>query len=151
MRSTNRGTPPLQGSTEGISLTFWRSFAAGGSGNVLRVEDVVIKEQHLLILKENIKQSADSLDLGGCWTHGQDDDPKHTAKEVKKWSRDNDMKYLTSDGSSKEAMESLQQTCEKLQESITETGNECLFVCFCVITDAQVVITRIKCACLKAS
>ncbi|KAI3361613.1 hypothetical protein L3Q82_013752, partial [Scortum barcoo] len=78
----------------GSSLMFWWCFAASGTGKLVKVEGIMKKEQYFKILKENIKQSAENLDMGECWTYQQDSDPKRKAKVVKKWFQDNDVNIL---------------------------------------------------------
>ena len=72
----------------------WGCFSASGPGNLVKVDGIMKKEQYIKILEENIKQSAEKLHLGENWTYQQDNDPKHTAKSVKKWFRDNDVDIL---------------------------------------------------------
>ncbi|KAK3514067.1 hypothetical protein QTP70_002909 [Hemibagrus guttatus] len=50
------------------------------------------KEQYIKIL--NIRQSAEKLGLGHQWTFQHDNDPKHTAKVVKKWLADKNINAL---------------------------------------------------------
>ncbi|KAK3568239.1 hypothetical protein QTP86_002003 [Hemibagrus guttatus] len=61
---------------------------AGGPGNLITVNGTMKKEQYIKILNNNIRQSAEELGLGHQWTFQPDNDPKHTAKVVKKWSTD---------------------------------------------------------------
>ena len=49
------------------------------------------KEDYIRILDENVKESAEKLQLGHNRMYQLDNDPKHTAKVVKKWSKDNDV------------------------------------------------------------
>ena len=78
----------------GGSIMLWGCFSASGPGNLVKVDGIMKKEQYIKILEENIKQSTEKLHLGEHWTYQQDNDPKHTAKSVKKWFRDNDVDVL---------------------------------------------------------
>ncbi|KAK3557409.1 hypothetical protein QTP70_026653 [Hemibagrus guttatus] len=62
---------------------FWGCFSAGVPGNLITVNGTMKKEQYIKILN-NIRQSAEKLSLGHQWTFQNDNDPKHTAKVVKK-------------------------------------------------------------------
>ncbi|XP_068129732.1 laminin subunit beta-4 [Hyperolius riggenbachi] len=57
---------------------------ANGPGNPITVNGTMNKEQYMRIFNENIKQSAEKLGLGHQWTFQHANDPKHTAKVVKK-------------------------------------------------------------------
>lgn len=78
----------------GGSIMLWGCFSANGSGNLVKVEGIMRKEQYIKILEENLKQAAENLNLGEYWTYQQDNDPKHTAKVVKKWFQDNDINVM---------------------------------------------------------
>ena len=52
------------------------------------------KEDYIKILDENVKDSAGKFQLGHNWKYEQDNDPKHTAKVVKKWFKDNNVNIL---------------------------------------------------------
>lgn len=78
----------------GGSIMLWGCFSASGPGNLIKVNGIMKKEQYMEILEENIKQSAEKLDLGQQWIFQQDNDPKHTAKVVKKWLKDNNVTVL---------------------------------------------------------
>lgn len=78
----------------GGSIMLWGCFSASGTGNLVKVEGIMRKEQYMKIMNENIRQSAKKLGLGSKWTYQQDNDPKHTAKMVKKWFQDNNINVL---------------------------------------------------------
>ncbi|KAK3565294.1 hypothetical protein QTP86_004792 [Hemibagrus guttatus] len=59
-------------------------FYAGGPVNLITVNGTMKKEQYIKILNNNIRQSAEKLGLGHQWTFQHDNEPKHTAKVVKK-------------------------------------------------------------------
>ncbi|KAK3561467.1 hypothetical protein QTP86_003888 [Hemibagrus guttatus] len=68
--------------------------AAGGPGNLITVNGTMKKEQYIKILNNNIRQSAEKLGLGHQWTFQHDNNPKHTAKMVKKWLADKNINVL---------------------------------------------------------
>ncbi|KAK3518577.1 hypothetical protein QTP70_004094 [Hemibagrus guttatus] len=78
----------------GGNLMFWGCFLAGGPGNLITVNGTMKKEQYIKILNNNIRQSAEKLGLGHQWTFQHDNDPKHTAKVVKKWLADKNINVL---------------------------------------------------------
>jgi transposase len=78
----------------GGSIMLWGCFSASGPGNLVKVDGIMHKEVYIRILEENIKQSAQKLRLGRKWIYQQDNDPKHTAKVVKKWFDDNNVNVL---------------------------------------------------------
>ena len=59
-------------------------FAASGTGALEKVSRIM-KEEYLQILQENLKSSARRLGLGCSWMFQQDNDPKRTSTEAKKW------------------------------------------------------------------
>ncbi|KAK3531126.1 hypothetical protein QTP70_012493 [Hemibagrus guttatus] len=69
-------------------------FYAGGPGNLITVNGIMKKEQYIKILNNNIRQSAEKLGLGHQWTFQHNNDPKHTAKVVKKWLADKNINVL---------------------------------------------------------
>ena len=69
-------------------------FSANGPGNLVKVNGITRKECYIKILEENIRQSTDELILGHHWTFQQDNDPKYTAKVVKKWFLENNVNIL---------------------------------------------------------
>ena len=71
-------------------------FSSNSTGNLVVVQWIVRKEDYIRIFDlKNMKESADKLKLGYNWKYQQDDDPKHTAKVVKKWLKDNDIIVLS--------------------------------------------------------
>ncbi|KAK3562641.1 hypothetical protein QTP86_003380 [Hemibagrus guttatus] len=78
----------------GGNLMFWGCFSAGGPGNLITVNGSMKKEQYIKILNNNIRQSAEKLGLGQQWTFQHDNDPKHTAKVVKKRLADKNINVL---------------------------------------------------------
>lgn len=72
----------------GGSIMLWGSFAASGTGSLVRVHGTMKKEDYLKILKENMQKSARTLRLGRRWVFQQDNDPKHTSKIVQQYFKD---------------------------------------------------------------
>lgn len=69
----------------GGSIMLWGCFSASGTGNLVRVEGIMKKEQYVKILQENLKQSAVKLGLGRRFVFQHDNDPKHTSALVKNY------------------------------------------------------------------
>ena len=78
----------------GGNIIMWACFSSNGTGNLIRVQGTMKKEDYIGILKNNVKASAEKLHLGENWKYQQDNDPKHTAKVVKKWFGDNNVNVL---------------------------------------------------------
>lgn len=69
----------------GGSVLVWGCMSANGVGNLVFVDGIMDKMKYLDILKNNLKQSAQKLNLGSSFIFQQDNDPKHTAKIVQLW------------------------------------------------------------------
>ena len=67
------------------SIMLWGCFSAAGTGNLVRVEGVMKKEQYNKNLKENLKQSAVKVGLCHGFVFQHDNDPKHTSYLVKNY------------------------------------------------------------------
>ncbi|CAI9724061.1 Hypothetical predicted protein [Octopus vulgaris] len=72
----------------------WGCFSSSGTGNLVNVQGVMRKGDYIRILDENVKESAEKLQLNHNWKYQQDNDPKHTTKVVKKLFKDNDIYVL---------------------------------------------------------
>ena len=75
--------PPVK--RGGGSIMLCGCFSAAGTGNLVRVEGIIKKEQYEKILKENSKQSAVKVRLGRHFVFQHDIDPKHTSHLVKNY------------------------------------------------------------------
>ncbi|XP_037836851.1 calcium-dependent secretion activator 2 [Kryptolebias marmoratus] len=86
-----------------------------GTGNLVKVQGRMKKEVYIRILDENVKESAEKLQLGHNWMYQQDSDPKHTAKVVKEWFRDSGvlMRDITTPVPSEEMKNLVQRCLEK--------------------------------------
>ena len=78
----------------GGNIILWGCFSSSGTGNLVKVQGIMRKEDYIKILEENVKDSARKLHLGRRWKYQQDNDPKHTAKVVTKWFKDNGVNVL---------------------------------------------------------
>ena len=75
---------------EGGNIMLWGCFAAAGTGALYKIDGIMKKEHYLEILRQHLKSSARKQKLGRKWIFQMDNDPKHTAKIVKKWFRQED-------------------------------------------------------------
>ncbi len=78
----------------GGNIMLWGCFSSNGTGNLIRVQGTMKKEDYIGILENNVKASAEKLQLGENWKYQQDNDMKHTTKVVKKWFGDNNVNVL---------------------------------------------------------
>lgn len=69
----------------GGGVMVWGCMSAKGVGKLTFIESTMDQYGYLNILKENLKQSAQQLNLGQDYWFQQDNDPKHTAQNVKLW------------------------------------------------------------------
>jgi len=68
--------------------------SASGVGSMEFIDNIMTKEVYLKILKSNLTQSINELQLGTNYLFQQDNDPKHTAKIVKKYFNENGINLL---------------------------------------------------------
>ncbi|KAI4874693.1 hypothetical protein NFI96_021612 [Prochilodus magdalenae] len=78
----------------GGSIMLWGCFAAGATGALHKIDGIMRKEHYVEKLKQHLKTSAEKLKLGRKWIFQMDNDPKHTAKLVTKWLKDNKVNVL---------------------------------------------------------
>ena len=63
----------------GGNIMLWGCFIASGTGNCVKIDGILEKEQYEKILQENLKQSAVKMSLGDRFVFQHDIDPKHTS------------------------------------------------------------------------
>lgn len=70
----------------GGAVMVWGCMAASGVGELVFIDEIMKKKKlYLKILKENLRKSAENLNLGNDFYFQQDNDPKHTAEMVRLW------------------------------------------------------------------
>lgn len=69
----------------GGSVMVWGCMAASGVGNLHFIEGTMNKNVYLTILKTNLKDSVRKLGIESNFKFYQDNDPKHTAHDVKSY------------------------------------------------------------------
>lgn len=69
----------------GGGVMVWGCMSAAGVGELVFIEGIMDKTVYLSILKENVKKSAEKLNLPRSFTFQHDNDPKHSARIVKTW------------------------------------------------------------------
>lgn len=77
----------------GGSIMVWGSFSALGVSPIHRINGIMDQYQYRNILQEVMKPYADQVMPVG-WIFQHDNDPKHTAKSVKNWFIENNMRVL---------------------------------------------------------
>ena len=76
----------------GVSIMLGGCFAAGGTGALHKIQDIMRMENYVDILKQHLKTSVRKLKLGRKWVFQMDIDTKH--KVVAKWLNDNKVNVL---------------------------------------------------------
>ncbi|GFU25039.1 transposable element Tcb2 transposase [Trichonephila clavipes] len=69
----------------GGSVMVWGCMASNGVGNLVFIDDIMDHKLYIDILNNNLKESAKKLGLDGNFIFQEDNDPKHTARNVKMW------------------------------------------------------------------
>lgn len=69
----------------GGGVMVWGCMSAAGVGSLVFIDGTMDKTVYLNILKENLKHSVQKLGLGNNFYFQQDNDPKHTAHDVRMW------------------------------------------------------------------
>ncbi|GFX84302.1 transposable element Tcb1 transposase [Trichonephila clavipes] len=75
--------PTVKHSGGGVMV--WGCMAANGVGCLTFIDSTLNNMGYINILKENLKQGEQDLNLGDDFWFQQDNDPKHTAHNVKLW------------------------------------------------------------------
>ena len=63
----------------------WGCMFTADVGELIFIDSIMDKIMYMNILKENIKQSAEKLNLPAGFTFQHDNDPKHSAHIVRRW------------------------------------------------------------------
>ncbi|GFX35089.1 transposable element Tc1 transposase [Trichonephila clavipes] len=69
----------------GGSVMVWGCMASNGVENLVFIDSIMDHKLYIDILNNNLKESAKKLGLDGNFIFQQDNDPKHTARNVKVW------------------------------------------------------------------
>jgi transposase len=69
----------------GGNVLVWGCMSATGVGNLVFIDGIMDQHMYLNILRNNLHESAEKLNIGNSFIFQQDNDPKHTAKKVKEW------------------------------------------------------------------
>lgn len=78
----------------GGSMMLWGCINARGVGNMVEIKGIMDRFSYLRILQENLTASAEKLGLGSNFVFQQDNDPKHTAKIIKEYFKENNIETL---------------------------------------------------------
>ena len=77
----------------GGCIMVWGAFSLSGVGPIHRINGIMDQYQYSSIMKNVMKPHARRVMLTG-WIFQQDNDPKHTAKSVKKWFSNNKIRVM---------------------------------------------------------
>ncbi|GBN40985.1 Transposable element Tc1 transposase [Araneus ventricosus] len=69
----------------GVGVLVWGCMSASGLGNLVFIDGIMNHALYMNILRDNLKLSAQNLDIGNSFVFYQDNDPKHTAFNVRLW------------------------------------------------------------------
>lgn len=78
----------------GGNIMVWGCFSSEGTGRLHIIEGRMNGAMYRDILANNLVASARDLQMKRGWVFQQDNDPKHTAKDTKKWFETNRIKVL---------------------------------------------------------
>ena len=63
----------------------WGCVSSKGVGKLVFIDGIMDKNVYLNILKQNLRQSAENMDIINSFKFYQDNDPKHSAGIVREW------------------------------------------------------------------
>lgn len=69
----------------GGGVLVWGCMSASGLGNFIFIDGIMNHAVYINILNDNLKLSAQNLGIGNNFVFYQDNDPKHTALNVRLW------------------------------------------------------------------
>ncbi|GBL77614.1 Transposable element Tc1 transposase [Araneus ventricosus] len=69
----------------GGGVLVWGCMSASGLGNLVFIDGIMNHALYINILRDNLKLSAQNLGIGNKFVFYQDNDPKHTALNVRLW------------------------------------------------------------------
>ena len=69
----------------GGGVMVWGCMGYKGTGNLTFIDGIMDKYKYINILRENLRVSAEKLDVENSYWFQQDNDPKHTALIVRQW------------------------------------------------------------------
>ncbi|GBL95587.1 Transposable element Tc1 transposase [Araneus ventricosus] len=69
----------------GGCVLVWGCMSASGLGNLVFFDGIMNHDLYLNILRDNLKLTAQNLDIGNNFVFDQDNDPKHRALNVRLW------------------------------------------------------------------
>jgi hypothetical protein len=78
----------------GGSVMMWGCIAASDVGNLVIIHSILDRYDYLNILKQNLHDSTEKLNLKGLLIFQQDNNSKHTSHIVKQWMLHNVPKQL---------------------------------------------------------
>ena len=78
----------------GDSIMIWKCFSAKGVGKISVIDGKMNAQKYKQILQENLMPSVESFELPSDYIFQQDNDPKNTAKSIKKQLSENNVNVL---------------------------------------------------------
>lgn len=69
----------------GGGVMVWGCMSSAGVGELVFIDGIMDKTVYLNILKDNVKKSAEKLNLPASFTFQHDNDPKHTSHIARMW------------------------------------------------------------------
>lgn len=71
----------------GVKIDVWGCFTGAGTGHLCKVEGILKQRQYRSILRHHMIPSSQHFFPQGPWIFQQDNDPKHTAYSIRRWTR----------------------------------------------------------------
>ena len=78
----------------GGSIMIWGCFSMKGVGKISVTDDKMNSQKYKQIVQENLMSSVEILELPSDYIFQRENDPKYTAKSMKKWLSENNVDVL---------------------------------------------------------